>query len=89
MESVNEGLPDPLGARDTVVHVENLTRWNFTHLPLVQEDRTESDKPESERSPFVWRNDLNSKIILWLVGSLFFLSLKTQHFLYVKSMHGE
>lgn len=65
MNTVNEGLPDPLGARDTVVHLENLTRWNFTHLPLVQEGSSESEKPESERSPFVWRNDLNSKIILW------------------------
>lgn len=65
MDSVSEGLPDPLGARDTVVHLENLTRWNFTHLPLVQEDSGESEKPEAERSPFVWRNDLNNKIILW------------------------
>lgn len=65
MDTVREGLPDPLGARDTVVHLENLTRWNFTHLPLIQEDNSESEKPESERSPFIWRNDLNSKIILW------------------------
>ena len=65
MDTVKDGLPDPLGARDTIVQVEELTRWNFTHLPLVQENNGESEKPESERSPFVWRNDLNNKIILW------------------------
>ncbi|XP_071113143.1 protein GDAP2 homolog [Haliotis cracherodii] len=53
---------DPLGARDDIVTVEQLTRWNLTQLP----EYGERSNGENERSsPFPWRNDLNAKIILW------------------------
>ncbi|KAL4233352.1 Ganglioside-induced differentiation-associated protein 2 [Mactra antiquata] len=58
---------DPLGLRDSVVHVETLTRWNLTQLPLVTEDEDNDDcnQVETKVSPFPWRNDLNNKIVLW------------------------
>jgi len=57
---------DPLGARDTVVHVESLTRWNLTQLPLANEESDSDHQTElSETSPFPWNNELNNKIILW------------------------
>jgi hypothetical protein len=64
-----DGDADPLGLRDTVVHLDSLTRWNLTLLPLATD--TDDDNPtvaENEKgSPFPWRNDLNNKIVLWLV----------------------
>lgn len=54
---------DPLGARDTVVYVDSLTKWNLTQLPMTED--TDSVGTESSVSPFPWRNDLNSKIVLW------------------------
>lgn len=56
---------DPLGARDTVVHVENLTRWNLTQLPLANDDSDIEKDNLGNLSPFPWNNDLNKKIILW------------------------
>lgn len=56
--------PDPLGARDTVVHVENLTRWNLTQLPLVPDD-SEINGSIEYQSPFPWNNELNNKVLLW------------------------
>ena len=62
-----DGIPsDPLGARDNVVHPENLTRWNFTSLPMVEDESGQTTQDNaSQTSPFPWRNDLNSKVILW------------------------
>lgn len=62
-----DGTTDPLGLRDNVVHIESLTRWNLTSLPMVAEndDQTTSDTENKIVSPFPWRNDLNRKIILW------------------------
>lgn len=56
---------DPLGARDTVVHVEDLTRWNLTQLPLANDDAEREDTSTDSGSPFPWNNELNNKIILW------------------------
>ncbi|KAH9500144.1 Ganglioside-induced differentiation-associated protein 2 [Bulinus truncatus] len=50
-----------LGKRQEIVEPSTLTRWNFTKL---LEQPKEYD-PSEERSPFPWRNDLNSKIALW------------------------
>lgn len=62
-----DGDADPLGLRDTVVHLDSLTRWNLTLLPLATD--TDDDNPtvaeNEKRSPFPWRNDLNNKIVLW------------------------
>lgn len=52
-------MEDPLGSRSDCVDLEELTRWNFTQLPMTSEDK------DAEISPFPWRNDLNSKLILW------------------------
>lgn len=62
MNGIEESI-DPLGARDNVVQVESLTRWNFTHLPLAAEDSDVKD--DVVASPFPWSNELNKKIILW------------------------
>lgn len=61
-----DGEADPLGLRDTVVHLDSLTRWNLTVLPLAMDadEQTPNDINE-KKSPFPWRNDLNSKIVLW------------------------
>ena len=48
-----------MGSRSDCVDLEELTRWNFTQLPMTSEDK------DAEISPFPWRNDLNSKLILW------------------------
>lgn len=53
---------EPLGARDDVINIDSLTRWNLTLLPEASERQNENER---EQSPFTWRNDLNSKIILW------------------------
>ncbi|XP_052807341.1 protein GDAP2 homolog [Mya arenaria] len=61
-----DGSQDPLGARDHVVYVDNMTRWNFTVLPLASDDDSQNHSESEEKvSPFPWRNDLNNKIILW------------------------
>ncbi|WAR07785.1 GDAP2-like protein [Mya arenaria] len=61
-----EGSQDPLGARDHVVYVDNMTRWNFTVLPLASDEDSQNHSESEEKvSPFPWRNDLNNKIILW------------------------
>lgn len=52
---------EPLGTRDDLVDVSNLTRWNLTLLPEVSERSIDTEK---EQSPFSWRNDLNAKLIL-------------------------
>ncbi|XP_025098493.1 protein GDAP2 homolog [Pomacea canaliculata] len=52
---------EPLGARDDVINIDSLTRWNLTLLPEASERQNENER---EQSPFTWRNDLNSKIIL-------------------------
>ncbi|KAJ8311064.1 hypothetical protein KUTeg_011379 [Tegillarca granosa] len=54
-------MDEPLGARPNIVEVENLTKWNVTQLPEYSENTNDVDKS----TPFPWRNDLNSKIILW------------------------
>ena len=57
---------DPLGARDSVVYVEDLTRWNVTALPLMAEEKKDkAETVEEKASPFPWRNDLNKKVNLW------------------------
>lgn len=61
-----EGEADPLGLRDTVVHLESLTRWNLTVLPLANDTNDQNSEVNVEKqSPFPWRNDLNNKIVLW------------------------
>lgn len=52
-------MDDPLGARSDCVDLKELTRWNLTQLPMTSEDK------DADISPFPWRNDLNSKLILW------------------------
>ena len=56
-----ETTPEPLGTRDDLVDIDKLTRWNLTLLPEASERDPLREKQES---PFPWRNDLNSKIIL-------------------------
>ncbi|KAH3889005.1 protein GDAP2 homolog [Dreissena polymorpha] len=58
------GGQDPLGARDTVVHTETLTRWNLTQLPMVSETQVPEEELKNQ-SPFPWRNDINNKVVLW------------------------
>ena len=62
-----DGEADPLGLRDTVVHIDSLTRWNLTVLPLATDtdDNNTTDSEDEKKSPFPWRNDLNNKIVLW------------------------
>ncbi|KAL5010399.1 hypothetical protein ScPMuIL_012704 [Solemya velum] len=56
---------DPLGAREDTVRVESLTRWNFT-TELLEDDHDERGNIDKTlRSPFTFRSDVNSKIILW------------------------
>ncbi|XP_050394787.1 protein GDAP2 homolog [Patella vulgata] len=53
---------DPLGARDDLIDIDSLTRWNLTQLPeYVPREKEDEDK----KSVFPWRNDLNGKICLW------------------------
>lgn len=54
-------MDDPLGTRPTIVQIEDLTRWNLTALLETRENDNESEAYH----PFLWRNDLNAKIILW------------------------
>lgn len=54
-------MDDPLGTRSNIVELENLTKWNVTQLPEYNESTDDVEKS----TPFPWRNDLNSKIILW------------------------
>jgi hypothetical protein len=53
-------MDDPLGARSDCIDIGELTRWNLTQLPMTLEE-----DEDAEISPFPWRNDLNSKLILW------------------------
>lgn len=54
-------VPEPLGTRDDLIDINKLTRWNLTLLPEAIERDPLADEQES---PFPWRNDLNSKLIL-------------------------
>ncbi|XP_076445634.1 protein GDAP2 homolog [Babylonia areolata] len=66
-----ETIPEPLGTRDDLIDINKLTRWNFTLLPEASDRDPLADK---EESPFPWRNDLNSKIIL-CTGNLTLLNV--------------
>ncbi|XP_069126491.1 protein GDAP2 homolog [Argopecten irradians] len=57
---------EPLGARSKVVDIEKLTKWNLTQLPeLVESIDSNSGEEVEIKTPFPWRSDLNTKIILW------------------------
>ncbi|ESO93247.1 hypothetical protein LOTGIDRAFT_232697 [Lottia gigantea] len=53
---------DPLGARDDVIDVDSLTKWNLTQLP---EYTPRESGDEEKQSPFPWRKDLNGKLCVW------------------------
>lgn len=53
---------EPLGKKQNVVDVADLTRWNFTQLLADEEEKPEDT---GSKSPFPWRSDLNSKLVLW------------------------
>lgn len=70
-------MDDPLGARSDCVDLEELTRWNLTQLPMTSEDK------DADISPFPWRNDLNSKLILWYeVYQLFMVYIHVAAYLF-------
>ncbi|OWF51677.1 protein GDAP2 homolog [Mizuhopecten yessoensis] len=63
---MEEEGPEPLGARSRVVDIEQLTKWNLTQLPEYIESIDSNSGEEVEIStPFPWRSDLNSKVLLW------------------------
>lgn len=57
-------MEEPLGARSDVINIDTLTRWNLTKLPEFVENVPSVEDAEV-KSPFPWRTDINSKIILW------------------------
>ncbi len=86
---------DPLGARSQFVEVQNLSPWDQPQgVPdevdgenhLLEEDDQLTNLLNSLESPFPFRQDINSKIVLlWVLFSLTFLKhcfLPLHEFLY-------
>ncbi len=73
---------DPLGARSQFVEVQNLSTWDQPQgvqdevdgeNHLMEEDDQLSNQLNSFESPFTFRQDINSKIVLlWVLFSLTF-----------------
>ena len=57
---------DPLGASTVIVDALSLPRWSSTPVPCYA-----APLPDTKRigSPFPVRQDLNSKVALWLVAA--------------------
>ena len=57
---------DPLGAVPASVKLESLARWNTTNVP--EYDILVDDPSNMRQSPFMWNDNINSKIALWCVS---------------------
>ena len=62
-------IMDPLGAMEYVVDYKSLEPWNATDVP--QYDIIVDDPSSKKISPFKYDANLNKKIILWYIVTVF------------------